>query len=56
MTKKLIFLFLFVGSAIGGYIPLLWGGSAFSFASIVWSGIGAVAGIYVGFKLGQRFE
>ena len=55
MTKKLIFLFLFIGSAAGSYIPLLWGVSLFSMASILWSMVGGFAGIYVGFKLGERW-
>jgi hypothetical protein len=56
MTKKLIFLFLFVGSALGGYIPLLWGGSAFSVASVLWSTVGGFLGVYVGFVLGKNLE
>lgn len=54
--KLLIFFFLFVGSMIGSFIPLLWGGSLLSFSSILWSTVGGLAGIVVGFKLGERFE
>ncbi len=39
-----------VGSFIGGYIPSLWGASAFSFQSILFSSIGAIFGIYIAFK------
>ena len=56
MTKKLIFLFLFLGSIIGGYIPLLWGDSAFSLASVFLSTVGGFFGIYIGYTLGQRWE
>jgi hypothetical protein len=42
-----------VGSAIGGYIPLLWGGSLFSFTSIILTAVGGIAGIYAGFKVGN---
>lgn len=52
----LIYLFLFIGSTLGGYLPVLWGGSIFSGASIFWSLIGGVAGIIVGYRLGQRWE
>jgi hypothetical protein len=52
-SKKLIWLGMFVGSTIGNYIPLLWGGSSFSFASIILGTIGGVVGIWGGFKLGQ---
>ena len=40
-----------VGSAIGGYIPNLWGDSLFSFASIILTAVGGIAGIYIGFKI-----
>lgn len=55
MTKKLIYLFLFIGSTLGGYLPVLWGDSAFSASSILWSGIGGFVGIYVGYRLSQSY-
>lgn len=51
--KKLIWLGLFVGSALGGAIPLIWGGNELSISSIILSGIGGFAGIYLGFKFGE---
>lgn len=42
-----------VGSVLGGYIPLLWGGSALSMSSVLLAGFGGFAGIYVGFKLSR---
>ncbi len=45
---------MIVGSTVGGFIPLIWGGGAFSFAGFITSGIGAVAGIYYGYKLSKR--
>lgn len=56
MTKKLIFLCLFLGSALGGYLPVLWGGSTFSPASVLWSAAGGLLGIYIGYTLGQKWE
>jgi len=47
---------LFVGSIAGGYVPLLWGGSVFSFSSIILSAIGAFAGIWAGFKIANRLD
>jgi len=47
---------LFLGSLAGGYVPLLWGGSVFSFSSIIFSAIGAFAGIWLGFKIAQRLD
>lgn len=56
MTKKLIFIFLFIGSTLGAYLPLLWGGDVLSVASILWSVAGGLLGIYIGFKIGQGWE
>ena len=42
-----------VGSSIGGWLPTLWGGSAFSFSSVILSALGGFAGIWVGYKLGE---
>jgi hypothetical protein len=44
---------MFIGSAIGGYFPLLWGDSVFSFSSVILTAVGGFLGIWVGFKLGQ---
>lgn len=50
-SKRTIYLFMFVGGMVGGYIPLLWGAGYFSFSSIIFNGLGALAGIWIGFKL-----
>jgi hypothetical protein len=39
------------GALIGGYLPALWGGSAFGFASLFLGGIGAVVGVLVGARI-----
>jgi len=51
--SKLIWIGVTIGGLIGGYIPVLWGGSAFSIGSILWSGVGSMIGIYLGFKFGE---
>jgi hypothetical protein len=51
--KHLVLLGAAVGGAIGNYIPLLWGASSFSFASIFLSFAGGLGGIWLGFKLGS---
>jgi hypothetical protein len=51
--KFLIYLFLSIGSIAGGWIPTLWGASAFSFQSILGSFIGGLLGIWAGYKLGE---
>lgn len=55
MEKTFIWLGMLVGSGLGSYVPLLWGGSAFSGASILLGSLGAVLGLWAGWTLGQRF-
>lgn len=52
-SKRLIWLGLFLGSLAGGYIPALWGADFLSFSSIIFSALGGIAGIYVGYKVSQ---
>lgn len=52
-SKQLIYLGLFVGSAVGGLVPELWGAGMFSMSSVIFSAIGGIAGIYLGFKISQ---
>ncbi len=51
--KKLIWIFLAVGSSIGGFIPSLWDSSLFSMSGVIGSAIGGFLGIYLGWKLGE---
>lgn len=53
-SKTLIWIGAFAGSTIGGFIPALWHASLFSMWGIVLSTVGGVAGIWAGWKLGQR--
>ena len=53
--RSLIWLFMTIGGTIGAYIPLLWGDSAFSFSSVIFSGIGGIGGIWLGYKLGKNY-
>jgi len=50
-SKGLIWLGLFVGSTAGSFIPKLWGAGQFSISSLITSAIGALIGLWVGFKL-----
>jgi len=56
MIKKFVILGMVLGSWAGSYIPVLWGGDLFSMTSILLGAAGGFAGIWVGFKIGQRFE
>ena len=42
---------MFLGSAIGGMIPMLWHASVFSVASVVLSTLGGLAGIWAVYRL-----
>jgi hypothetical protein len=50
--KSAVFWGMTFGSLVGGYVPGLWGGGTFSMSGIVWSGIGGILGILLGFKMG----
>ena len=51
--NKLIWLGVFVGSALGGLVPTLWGDSAFSMSGVFTTAIGGFLGIWLGWKLGE---
>jgi hypothetical protein len=54
MSKKtLIWVGLTVGSAIGGYLPALWGGDLISLSSVVFSAAGGIVGIWLGYRFGD---
>ncbi len=50
-SRKIMWLLLSLGGFLGGYIPLLWGDSYFSFSSIIFSSLGAILGIWIAFKI-----
>ena len=53
MTKKFVWFGLFIGSTIGSLLPAMWGDDMFSVSSFVLSIAGGVAGIWVGYRVGQ---
>jgi gas vesicle protein len=53
-SKRSIYLGMFLGGAIGGYLPLfLWGAGTFSLSTLFGNAIGAIIGIYIAFKLSR---
>jgi len=53
MDRRIIWLFLGIGSTIGGYIPSLWGAGIFSFSSLILGALGGFAGIWVGNQISE---
>lgn len=52
--KKFIWGGMVVGSTLGGFAPLLWGGDAgLSFSSIILTAVGGIVGIFIAYKLAQ---
>ena len=39
------------GAVLGGYLPVLWGASAFSLSSLFFAFVGAIVGLWVGVRL-----
>ena len=48
--KQVVWIGMILGSILGGLIPNLWNPGMFSFSSFIFSALGAVLGIYIGFK------
>jgi hypothetical protein len=55
MTKKFIWIGMFVGSTIGNMVPMLWGGDLMSLSGIFFSLVGGIVGIWVGYRWGRSF-
>jgi uncharacterized membrane protein YeaQ/YmgE (transglycosylase-associated protein family) len=55
MNKKVLWMCMAVGSTVGGYLPTFFGQGSFSLASIVGSGIGAVAGVFAAQRIDADF-
>jgi hypothetical protein len=51
MDKKIVMLGMVFGSFVGGWLPTLFGISAFSFISILASGVGGILGIWLTFRM-----
>lgn len=51
VERKIVMLFMFIGTAIGGYIPTLFGADVFSFSSIIGTVIGGFLGIWFANRL-----
>lgn len=45
-----IWLGVLIGSTLGGFIPALWGADLISYSGVLFSGIGAFVGLWIGYK------
>lgn len=50
LMRARIWLGVLIGSSIGGFIPVLWGGDLVSVSAVLLSGLGAVVGVWLGYK------
>ena len=53
MSKKSIYFGMFLGSTVGGCIPMLWHASMFSMSALLMSTLGGIAGIWFVWRLGR---
>jgi hypothetical protein len=53
--NKFIWIGLFLGSTLGGFIPTLWGAGSFSTSGVLLSAIGGFAGLWLGLKANQSW-
>lgn len=51
MDRRVVWLFVGLGMIVGGFLPMLWGGSSLGFASLVCGTLGGVAGLWLAAKL-----
>jgi hypothetical protein len=56
MGRSLIGGCVMLGMFVGGYLPVLWGGSTFGVASLLCGALGGVAGVWLGVRLNDSFE
>jgi predicted MFS family arabinose efflux permease len=50
-SRALIWAAILIGSTIGGLVPELWGAEMLSYTSLLLSGIGALVGLWIAFKM-----
>jgi hypothetical protein len=54
MGRSVIGLCALFGSGVGSYVPVvLWGASSFGVASLLFGGLGAIAGIWLGVRVSE---
>jgi hypothetical protein len=51
VDRRVVWIFVGVGSTLGGLLPVAWGGSALGLASLTLGCLGGVAGLWLAVKL-----
>jgi hypothetical protein len=51
MDRRVMWLFVVVGSTVGGLLPEAWGGSPFGLVSLAFGCLGGLAGVWAAFRL-----
>jgi hypothetical protein len=51
MGRSVIGLCAGFGCFVGGYVPSLWGAGSFSLASVLFGGLGGIAGVWLGIRI-----
>ena len=49
--KQTIYIATMVGLTVGSFIPALWGASLISVSSILFSGLGGIVGLWIGYQM-----
>jgi outer membrane lipoprotein SlyB len=53
MGRSVIGLCAMAGMTVGGFVPAIWGASQFGLSSLLFSVVGAVAGVWFGARLAE---
>jgi len=51
MDRRIVWIFVGVGMTVGGFVPVVWGGSALGLASLLFGTMGGAAGLWLALKL-----
>jgi hypothetical protein len=51
MDRRVVWIIVGVGMVVGGFVPVVWGGSALGLTSLVFGSLGGVAGLWLAAKL-----
>ena len=54
-TRSIMWITVAIGSTLGGLIPELWGASFLSFSSLLFSALGGIAGVWVGYNVTRNY-